>query len=96
MKASFFVITDSGVLQEEAPTFGKPVLVVRNTTERKEAIDAGIAKLIGTDANKIFKEASLLLTNPSVYQSMVKNINPFGDSKASERILKICCEFLKI
>lgn len=82
----YLLLTDSGGLQEEAPSLGKPVLVLRETTERPEAVTAGTAKLIGTDAGRIFQEASTLLSQPDAYQSMANAINPFGDGHASERI----------
>ena len=96
IKNCYALLTDSGGLQEEAPSFGKPVLVLRNTTERPEAIDAGTAKLIGTDPKSILRETGNILTNKKAYHEMSKAINPFGDGKASERILKICKEFLNI
>ncbi len=95
MKAAYIIITDSGGLQEEAPTFGKPILVVRENTERQEAIEAGIAQLVGTDQDNIFKEASILLNNSEKYESISKKSNPFGDGNASIRILKVCLSFLK-
>ena len=88
------LLTDSGGLQEEAPALGKPVLVLRKTTERPEAIKAGTAKLIGTNPKSIFDETSNLLNNKKAYEKMSKAVNPFGDGKASYRILKICMEFL--
>ena len=96
MKISHFIITDSGGLQEEAPAFGKPVLVVRDNTERTEAIDAGVALLVGTSSEKIFKEASSLLKDEDKYNLMSRKINPFGDGKASLRILKTCKQFLNL
>ena len=96
IKNCYALLTDSGGLQEEAPSFGKPVLVLRNTTERPEAIDAGTAKLIGTDPKSILRETGNILINKKAYEEMSKAINPFGDGKASERILKICKEFLNI
>ena len=89
MKLSYMVLTDSGGLQEEAPTFGKPVLVLRENTERPEAIENGTAKLIGTAKESVFKEVSLLLENKNIYENMSNNINPFGDGEASERIFQI-------
>ena len=85
----YFVLTDSGGLQEEAPSLGKPVLVLRTTTERPEAVEAGTAKLVGTRSQDIFTEASLLLKNKIAYQNMANAINPFGDGHASERIINI-------
>ena len=94
IKNCYALLTDSGGLQEEAPSLGKPVLVLRKTTERPEAIAAGTAKLIGTDPKSILSEIGNILTDNNAYQKMSKAINPFGDGKASERILKICIEFL--
>ncbi|GAA2088049.1 non-hydrolyzing UDP-N-acetylglucosamine 2-epimerase [Actinomadura alba] len=81
------VLTDSGGVQEEAPTLGKPVLVLRATTERPEAVEAGVARLVGTDAGEVFTAASLLLDHPLEYRRMASAANPFGDGRASERIL---------
>jgi UDP-N-acetylglucosamine 2-epimerase (non-hydrolysing) len=85
----YLVLTDSGGLQEEAPSLGKPVLVLRDTTERPEAVTAGTAKLVGTQPEKILESAAELLTNETAYQSMATAINPFGDGHAAERILQI-------
>jgi UDP-N-acetylglucosamine 2-epimerase (non-hydrolysing) len=90
-----FLLTDSGGLQEEAPSLGKPVLVLRETTERPEAVDAGTAKLIGTDRDRILSEASALLESPAVYEKMANAVNPFGDGQASERIVQIVSEFFE-
>jgi len=84
---SYFVMTDSGGLQEEAPSLGKPVLVLRNETERPEAIEAGTVKLAGTYEEKIITLASQLLEDPNEYARMAKSVNPYGDGKASERIV---------
>jgi UDP-N-acetylglucosamine 2-epimerase len=84
-----FVLTDSGGLQEEAPTFGKPVLVLRETTERPEGVAAGVARLVGTDPERIFAEASRLLTSPEAYQEMARAVNPYGDGQAAERIAAV-------
>ncbi|ABA20055.1 UDP-N-Acetylglucosamine 2-epimerase [Trichormus variabilis ATCC 29413] len=86
---SHFLLTDSGGLQEEAPSLGKPVLVLRETTERPEAVTAGTAKLVGTDSKTISSAASELLSNPVAYDAMANAINPFGDGHAAERILEI-------
>jgi len=94
IKRSFFLLTDSGGLQEEAPSLGKPVLVLRETTERPEAVDAGTAKLIGTKSDKIFKCAEELLTNEKSYALMAEAINPFGDGQASQRIVEIARNYL--
>lgn len=88
MKNCYFIMSDSGGIQEEAPTFGKPVLILRDTTEREEAIQAGVAKLIGTNKLSIVKEANELLNDKEKYHSISNKINPFGDGKASERILE--------
>tara|TARA_Y100001978_G_C23638431_1_gene407072 strand:+ start:77 stop:1192 length:1116 start_codon:yes stop_codon:yes gene_type:complete len=91
-----FILTDSGGIQEEAPSLNKPVLILRDTTERQEAIAFGTAKLIGTDPKVILTESENLLFDNNKYNSMANSSNPFGDGKASERILKYCLEFLKI
>lgn len=88
MKRSHLVLTDSGGLQEEAPSLGKPVLVLRQLTERQEGVAAGTVKLIGTEADDIVKEASLLLDDPLAYQEMANKINPYGDGTASIQIVK--------
>jgi len=85
---SCLVLTDSGGIQEEAPSLGKPVLVMRDTTERPEAIEAKVAKLVGTDFDSIVKEVNLLLTDHEVYQNMSVAVNPYGDGNACKRILK--------
>lgn len=92
---SYFLLTDSGGLQEEAPSLGKPVLVLRETTERPEAVTAGTAKLVGTESENIVASAVELLSNPDAYQAMANAINPFGDGKASERILQIVQNYLQ-
>tara|TARA_Y100000589_G_C27131567_1_gene620802 strand:- start:211 stop:1317 length:1107 start_codon:yes stop_codon:yes gene_type:complete len=94
LKNCYFVLTDSGGLQEEAPAFGKPVLVVRDTTERIEAIQQGTAKLLGTKQEMIYKEVKNLIDNKNDYESMSKAINPYGDGKASERIFNSILKFL--
>jgi UDP-N-acetylglucosamine 2-epimerase (non-hydrolysing) len=90
----YLVLTDSGGLQEEAPSLGKPVLVLRETTERPEAVTAGTAKLVGTEAASIVAAASLLLSNPLAYAAMANAINPFGDGQASQRILNLVKNYL--
>ena len=85
----YLLLTDSGGLQEEAPALGKPVLVLRETTERPEAIEAGTAKLVGTNPDRILTEASALLNDAQTYQTMATAINPFGDGRAAERIVWI-------
>jgi UDP-N-acetylglucosamine 2-epimerase (non-hydrolysing) len=84
-----FVLTDSGGLQEEAPAFGKPVLVLRETTERPEGIEAGVARLVGTRRERIVAEASRLLTSEAAWQAMARAVNPYGDGCAGERIAAI-------
>ncbi|MGB3650358.1 MAG: UDP-N-acetylglucosamine 2-epimerase (non-hydrolyzing) [Rivularia sp. (in: cyanobacteria)] len=93
---SHLLLTDSGGLQEEAPSLGKPVLVLRETTERPEAVNAGTAKLVGTDTQTIVASAVQLLSNPAAYETMANAINPFGDGRASERILQIVRGFLEV
>jgi len=91
MNKSYFIITDSGGVQEEAPSLGKPVLVMRDTTERPEALDAGTVKLVGTNKDLIVKEAKELLKNSSAYEQMSKAHNPYGDGRACSKII----DFLK-
>ena len=88
MSKSHFIITDSGGVQEEAPSLGKPVLVMRDTTERPEALEAGTVKLVGTDPQKIIEEAQRLLNDKKEYEKMSMAHNPYGDAKACERIVK--------
>ena len=83
------VLTDSGGVQEEAPSLGKPVLVMRETTERPEGVQAGTAKLVGADRNRIVREVLALLDDDAAYQAMARAHNPFGDGKAAERIADI-------
>lgn len=94
MEKATIVLTDSGGIQEEAPGLGKPVLVMRNTTERPEALEAGTVKLVGTDYDKIVAEVSNLLTDPAYYSSMSQAVNPYGDGMACERIMTILEEKL--
>lgn len=84
-----FVLTDSGGLQEEAPSLGKPVLVLRETTERPEGIEAGVARLAGVETERIVREASLLLTSAELYRAMARPVDLYGDGQASERIAAI-------
>ena len=86
MKHAEIILTDSGGLQEEAPGLGKPVLVLRDVTERPEGVETGVLKLIGTDTDRIVKEVQTLLDDPSAYQHMARAVNPFGDGHAAERI----------
>ena len=92
MDKSFLVLTDSGGIQEEAPGLGKPVLVMRDTTERPEALEAGTVKLVGTDYYKIVKEVSELLESKTYYESMSKAVNPYGDGCACSRIVTLLQE----
>lgn len=87
MARADLILSDSGGIQEEAPSLGKPVLVLRNETERPEAVKAGTVKIVGTDTEKIVKETLFLLTNSDAYQHMAQAHNPYGDGKASQRIL---------
>ncbi|HEY3321501.1 MAG TPA: UDP-N-acetylglucosamine 2-epimerase (non-hydrolyzing) [Planctomycetota bacterium] len=95
MQKSTLILTDSGGLQEEAPSLGKPVLVMRETTERPEAVAAGTVKLVGTDTSRIVAEAARLLTDSAAYKAMARAENPYGDGKASGRILEACADFLR-
>lgn len=88
MEKASIVLTDSGGIQEEAPGLGKPVLVMRDTTERPEALEAGTVKLVGTDYDKIVSEVSILLDNVSAYEKMSRAVNPYGDGLACERIVE--------
>jgi UDP-N-acetylglucosamine 2-epimerase (non-hydrolysing) len=94
MNRATLVLTDSGGVQEEAPSLGKPVLVTRDTTERPEAVEMGTVKLVGTDAEAIIENVSLLLTDPVAYESMANSVNPYGDGKAAERIIAACQQFM--
>ena len=87
MTKSDIILTDSGGIQEEAPSLGKPVLVMRDTTERPEGIDAGTSKLVGADTNLIVSSVEMILNNKEEYDKMAKSINPYGDGHASEKIL---------
>lgn len=89
MAGCFMVMTDSGGIQEEAPHFGKPVLVLRTETERPEAVEAGTVKVVGVDEETIYTEAERLLNDPEAYTVMAQAVNPYGDGHASERIVKI-------
>ncbi len=91
MDRCHLIITDSGGIQEEAPSLGKPVLVTRAVTERPEAMEAGLAKLVGTDQSRIVAEAGKLLTDPDAYAAMSGGRNPYGDGRASQKIVDVLC-----
>ena len=84
MKKAYLILTDSGGVQEEAPSLGKPVLVMRNTTERQEGVEAGTARLVGTNISKIVNSVDLLLGNKKEYDKMAKAVNPYGDGNTSK------------
>ena len=86
---AYLMLSDSGGVQEEAPALGKPVLVMRETTERPEGLQAGTAKLVGTDADRIVAEAERLLDDPAAYAAMARAHNPFGDGKSAARIVEL-------
>jgi UDP-N-acetylglucosamine 2-epimerase (non-hydrolysing) len=88
MKRAALILTDSGGIQEEAPAFGIPVLVMRETTERPEGVEAGALKLVGTNSDRILAEATRLLDDPSAYTEMARAANPYGDGHAAERIVE--------
>ena len=96
MNKSTLIMTDSGGLQEEAPSLGKPVLVLRNETERPEAVKAGTVKLLGTDARIVYNEARRLLEDNTEYQRMARAVNPYGDGKASRRITEALVYYFKL
>jgi UDP-N-acetylglucosamine 2-epimerase (non-hydrolysing) len=87
LRRCYFALTDSGGVQEEAPSLGKPVLVMRDTTERPEGIEAGVALLVGTDADSIVAGIDRLLDVPAEYGAMARRVNPYGDGRASERVV---------
>ena len=89
MAKSYMIITDSGGLQEEAPSLGKPVLVIREETERPEGIEAGTAKLVGTNYDNVYKEMNILISNSEEYKRMANAVNPYGDGKAAKRIVDV-------
>jgi UDP-N-acetylglucosamine 2-epimerase (non-hydrolysing) len=95
MDRSYLIITDSGGVQEEAPSLGKPVLVMRDTTERPEAVQAGTVRLVGADRRKLANEATRLLTDTAVYAAMAQAHNPYGDGLAAQRIVKALLEIKK-
>ncbi len=94
MRRAYLLITDSGGIQEEAPSLGKPVLVMRETTERPEAVEAGTVKLVGTEVGKIVDETVRLLESPEEYDRMSRIHNPYGDGRASQRITETIAQFL--
>ena len=95
MRRAYLLLTDSGGIQEEGPSLGKPVLVMRETTERPEAVEAGTAVLVGTDPERIYNQASTLLESRQIYESMARIHNPYGDGKASLRIAKVTADHFK-
>jgi len=92
---SYFIMSDSGGVQEEAPSLGKPVLVLRDTTERPEGVEAGTLKLVGTETQAVAEAMEALLTDESLYQEMAQASNPYGDGKASERIAQAIAHYFK-
>jgi UDP-N-acetylglucosamine 2-epimerase (non-hydrolysing) len=96
MQAATLILTDSGGVQEEAPAFGVPVLVLRTTTERPEGVNAGTAKLVGTDEEAIFSEANRLLSDPAAHAAMAHATSPYGDGKAAARIRYVLLKHLGI
>jgi UDP-N-acetylglucosamine 2-epimerase (non-hydrolysing) len=95
MSRSYFILTDSGGVQEEAPSLGKPVLVMRDVTERPEVVESGNVKIVGTDCDRIISETKKLLEDKEIYKRMTNTSNPYGDGHAAERIVKITKEFFK-
>ena len=89
MNRSYLILTDSGGVQEEAPSLGKPVLVMRDTTERPEAVDAGTVRIIGTERQNIEREVSILLRDEEAYNRMASAINPYGDGASTGRIIDV-------
>jgi UDP-N-acetylglucosamine 2-epimerase (non-hydrolysing) len=92
MKRAYLIISDSGGVQEEAPALGKPVLVLRDETERPEAVEMGVVKLVGSSYERIFMEAQRLLDDSSAYREMARGVSPYGDGKAADRIVKVLRE----
>ena len=86
MRKCHLVLTDSGGIQEEAPSLGRPVLVLRDVTERPEAVEAGTVQVVGTGEEPVFRAAKRLLLDPAAYRAMARAVNPYGDGRASERI----------
>jgi UDP-N-acetylglucosamine 2-epimerase (non-hydrolysing) len=96
MRRSHFVMSDSGGIQEEAPSFKKPILILRTVTERPEVVDAGFGRLVGTDPDVVVAAATQLLSDDATYRRMVSGANPFGDGRASERIVTIIAERFRL
>ena len=94
MQRAYLIITDSGGVQEEAPALGKPVLVLRDETERPEAVEEGVVKLVGSDYNRIVTEVQRLLDDEVAYRTMARGVSPYGDGHASERISRLLQEQL--
>ena len=94
LERATLILTDSGGVQEEAPSLGKPVLVMRETTERPEAVKAGTVRLVGTDCEKIVREVSRLITDSKGYDRMARAHNPYGDGHATQRIVMACRDFI--
>lgn len=94
LKQCHFALTDSGGIQEEAPALGKPVVVLRAETERPEAVEAGVALLVGTDRDKIIETSSRLLTDPAYYANLARGASPYGDGHGAQRIAALCARFL--
>ena len=92
MKRAYLIISDSGGVQEEAPALGKPVLVLRDETERPEAVDMGVVKLVGPNCERILEAAQLLLDDESAYRAMARGVSPYGDGHAAERIVAVLKE----
>jgi UDP-N-acetylglucosamine 2-epimerase (non-hydrolysing) len=88
MQRAYLIVSDSGGVQEEAPALGKPVLVLRDETERPEAVEQGVVKLVGSDTDRIVSEAQLLLDDDAAYRSMARGISPYGDGQAAQRIVQ--------
>jgi UDP-N-acetylglucosamine 2-epimerase (non-hydrolysing) len=95
MKRSYLILTDSGGVQEEAPALDKPVLVMREVTERPEAVSAGAARLVGVDPHIIVSAVTSLLTDSNLYRKMASAPNPYGDGQAAERIVALLTEWMK-
>jgi UDP-N-acetylglucosamine 2-epimerase (non-hydrolysing) len=89
MDSCYLFISDSGGIQEEAPSLRKPILILRNVTERPEVVEAGLGKIVGTDCEQIVREAQILIDNPDAYAKMQSNVNPFGDGHAAEKIIDL-------